>query len=105
MTAIRVAIPDMISPSYFPAIAAVFFGASQLKGRGNVWGTMIALYSLAFGIHGLQLTYANMKWIEPAFQGVSLLGAVALASRQGIVKVKKKKAGEAPAPLASSSAG
>lgn len=95
-----------VGPGYlFPAIAAVFFGASQLKGRGNVWGTMIALYSLAFGIHGLQLTYANMKWIEPAFQGVSLLGAVALASRQGIVKVKKKKAGEAPAPLAASTAG
>ena len=25
----------------FPAVAAVFFGASQLKGRANVWGTLI----------------------------------------------------------------
>ena len=33
-----------IGPGYlFPAIAAVFFGASQIKGRPNVWGAMIAL--------------------------------------------------------------
>ena len=37
------------------AIAAVFFGASQLKGRANVWGAMIALLALASGIKGLQL--------------------------------------------------
>ena len=30
-----------VGPGYlFPAIAAVFFGASQLKGRPNVWGTL-----------------------------------------------------------------
>jgi ribose transport system permease protein len=82
-----------VGPGYlFPAIAAVFFGASQLKGRPNVWGTLIALYALAWGIKGLQLTFSsNTIWIEPLFQGVSLLAAVSLASRQGVVRVPKRK--------------
>jgi ribose transport system permease protein len=84
-------------PLLFPAIAAVFFGASQLKGRANVWGTMIALYALAFGIYGLHLTSPSSNWIDPAFQGVSLLAAVSLASRAGIIKVRKIKPSQAPA--------
>ena len=84
----------------FPAIAAVFFGASQLKGRPNVWGALIALYALAWGIKGLQLTFSsNTIWIEPLFQGVSLLAAVSLASRQGIIKVPKRKAAPAATAL------
>ena len=82
-----------IGPGYlFPAIAAVFFGASQLKGRPNVWGALIALYALAWGIKGLQLTFStNTIWIEPLFEGLSLLAAVSLASRQGIIKIRKRK--------------
>ena len=89
-------------PGYlFPAVAAVFFGASQLKGRANVWGTMIALYSLAWGIKGLQLTFAtNTVWIEPLFQGTALLAAVALASYQGVIRVRRKKAVDDPVPPA-----
>ena len=82
-----------IGPGFlFPAVAAVFFGASQLKGRPNFWGTLIAVYSLAFGVKGLQLTFTTgTARIEPLFEGVSLLIAVALASRQGIIKVPKRK--------------
>jgi ribose transport system permease protein len=80
----------------FPAIAAVFFGASQIKGRANVWGTVIALFCLAWGIKGLQLLFTSSTiWIEPLFQGLSLLAAVSLASRSGIIKIRKKKT---PAP-------
>ncbi len=76
----------------FPAIAAVFFGASQIKGRPNVWGTVIALYCLAWGIKGLQLIFINSTiWVEPLFQGISLLAAVSLAARSGIIKVPKRK--------------
>jgi ribose transport system permease protein len=82
-----------VGPGYlFPAIAAVFFGASQLKGRANVWGTLIALYALSFGIYGLHLTFSNSNWIDPLFQGASLLAAVSLASRGAIVKVRKRRA-------------
>ncbi len=82
-----------IGPGYlFPAIAAVFFGASQLKGRPNIWGAMIALFALATGIKGLQLTSSgNSRWTEPLFTGVSLLGAVSLASRNLVVKVPRRK--------------
>jgi ribose transport system permease protein len=82
-----------IGPGYlFPAIAAVFFGGSQLKGRPNVWGTLIALFSLAWGIKGLQLTFSSGTiWIEPLFQGLSLLAAVIFASYQGVIRVKKRK--------------
>jgi ribose transport system permease protein len=92
-----------IGPGFlFPAVAAVFFGASQLKGRPNVWGTLIAVYALAFGVKGLQLTFTTgTAWIEPLFEGVSLLIAVALASRQGIIKVpKRRKPTDDPPPVA-----
>jgi ribose transport system permease protein len=92
-----------IGPGYlFPAIAAVFFGASQIKGRPNVWGAMIALLALATGIKGIQLTFSgSSRWIEPLFYGLSLLGAVSLASRSQVIKIpRRKRAGqdtEAPA--------
>ncbi len=95
-----------IGPGYlFPAIAAVFFGASQLKGRPNVWGAMIALFALATGIKGLQLSFSGTtRYIEPLFTGLSLLGAVALASRNQVVKVRKRSASlSASTPVATAS--
>ena len=63
----------------------MFFGASQIKGRPNVWGAMIALLALATGIKGIQLTFSgSSRWIEPLFYGLSLLGAVSLASRSQV---------------------
>jgi ribose transport system permease protein len=83
-----------IGPGYlFPAIAAVFFGASQIKGRANVWGAVIALFCLAWGIKGLQLAFPGSQlWVEPLFQGTSLLAAVSLAARSGVIKIRRKKA-------------
>lgn len=78
-------------PLLFPAVAAVFFGASQLRGRPNVWGTVIAVYTLAFGIKGIGLRYAReIAWIQPLFEGLTLLIAVAIASRQGIIRIRKR---------------
>jgi ribose transport system permease protein len=83
-----------IGPGWlFPAIAAVFFGASQIKGRPNVWGAMLALFALSTGIKGIQLTFSGKtRWIEPLFMGLSLIGAVSLASRNAIIKVPKRRA-------------
>jgi ribose transport system permease protein len=68
----------------FPALAAVFFGASQLSQRPNVWGTLIAYFALAFGIEGLTLQFgAGTFWVSPLFQGVAVIGAVAIASSRG----------------------
>jgi ribose transport system permease protein len=82
-----------VGPGFlFPAVAAVFFGASQLKGRPNVWGTIIAVYTLAFGIKGIGLRYPReIDWMQPLFEGLTLIIAVGIASRQAIIKVNKRK--------------
>jgi len=71
----------------FPALAAVFFGASQFSGRPNVWGTIVAFFALALGVKGLQLQFGpGTFWIDPLFQGVALIIAVSFASRQVLQK-------------------
>jgi ribose transport system permease protein len=86
-----------IGPGYlFPAVAAVFLGASQLSQRPNVWGTLIAYFALAFGIQGLALSTASASvWSQPVFQGVSLIIAVAVASRPVLRKLRASKAAAA----------
>jgi ribose transport system permease protein len=74
----------------FPAVAAVFFGASQFSGRPNVWGTVVAYYALAFGIKGLQLVAGpGTVWIGPVFEGTALVLAVALASQKGVLRARR----------------
>jgi ribose transport system permease protein len=82
-----------IGPGYlFPAVAAVFLGASQLSQRPNVWGTLIAYFALAFGIQGLVLAASDAAvWSQPVFQGLSLIIAVALASRPAMRKLREAK--------------
>jgi ribose transport system permease protein len=79
------------TPLLFPAFAAVFFGATQFQRRANAWGTIIAVYALAFGEKGLQLTFqSGVTWIEPLFNGLALLIAVILASRQGGFGIRRR---------------
>jgi ribose transport system permease protein len=81
-------------PLLFPAFAAVFFGSTQFKNRANVWGTIAAVYTLAFGVKGLQLAFSGgVYWITPLFNGLALLVAVALASRKAIPKLRPKVVG------------
>lgn len=93
-----------IGPGYlFPAVAAVFFGTSQFSGRPNVWGTVIAYFALAFGIKGLQLVAGpGTVWIGPLFEGTALVLAVALAARQGTIRVRRPP--DAPHPPSDASA-
>lgn len=80
-------------PLLFPVFAAVFFGATQIKERPNVWGTLIALYALAFGVQGIQLgSSGESYWVTPLFNGVALLIAVAFASRQGAAHLGRRRA-------------
>lgn len=85
-------------PLLFTAVGAVFFGASQLKGRPNVWGTVIAVYALAYGIKGISLRYPReIAWMQPLFEGLVLIIAVAVASRQAVIKVpRRSRSGSAP---------
>jgi ribose transport system permease protein len=80
-------------PGYlFPAVAAVFLGASQFSQRANVWGTLIAYFALAFGVQGLVLSASSASvWSQPLFQGVSLIIAVALTSRPAVRRLRQAR--------------
>jgi len=73
-----------VGPSYLlPAFSAVFLGSTQFRaGRFNVWGTVVAVYVLAVGVTGLQLSGAPV-WIPDLFNGLALLLAVGLAQSAG----------------------
>lgn len=64
-----------------PAIAAVFLGSTQFKGRPSVPGTILAVFLLGVIIKGLQLEGAQ-SWVSDFFDGAVLLAAVALSSTQ-----------------------
>ena len=76
-----------------PAFAAAFLGSTQLSpGRFNVWGTLLAIFVLATGATGLQLL-SGAQWVSDLFNGLALIGAVALAvNRQSRVARRKEDA-------------
>jgi ribose transport system permease protein len=65
-----------------------------------VWGTILAVYTLAFGVKGLQLAFASgVYWITPLFNGVALVVAVGLASRHVAAVRRLRRLGDRPAPV------
>ncbi|ROO88053.1 monosaccharide ABC transporter membrane protein (CUT2 family) [Actinocorallia herbida] len=64
----------------FPALAAVFLGATAIRpGRFNVWGTVFGVALVAVSVSGLTLAGAA-DWVDPVFNGVALAVAVGLSS-------------------------
>jgi len=64
----------------FPALAAVFLGATAIRpGRFNVWGTVFGVTLVAVSVSGLTLAGAA-DWVEPVFNGSALAVAVGLSS-------------------------
>lgn len=62
-----------------PALVGAFLGSTTIKpGRVNVWGTMIGVSILAIGISGIQ-QFGGSFWVEPMFNGVTLLVAIGIA--------------------------
>jgi ribose transport system permease protein len=75
-----------------PAIAAVFLGSTQFRGRPGVAGTVLAVFLLGVIIKGLQLEGAQ-SWVSDFFDGAVLLAAVAVSStqqRSRIVSLKRR---------------
>ena len=67
----------------FPALAAVFLGATAiLPGRFNVAGTVFGVLFVAVSVSGLTLSGAA-NWVDQVFNGVALLVAVGLSSYLG----------------------
>lgn len=66
-------------PGYLlPSIAALFLGATQVRERANVLGTIIAIFVLGTGIKGLQLAGAA-TWVTDVFNGGVLILAITAA--------------------------
>jgi ribose transport system permease protein len=62
-----------------PALVGAFLGSTTIKpGRVNVWGTMIGVVILAVGISGIQ-QFGGSFWVEPMFNGVTLIVAIGIA--------------------------
>jgi ribose transport system permease protein len=62
-----------------PALVGAFLGSTTIKpGRVNVWGTLIGVTILAVGISGIQ-QFGGSFWVEPMFNGVTLLIAIGIA--------------------------
>ena len=62
-----------------PALVGAFLGSTTIKpGRVNVWGTIIGVTILAVGISGIQ-QFGGSFWVEPLFNGATLLIAIGIA--------------------------
>ena len=62
-----------------PALVGAFLGSTTIKpGRVNVWGTIIGVTILAVGISGIQ-QFGGSFWVEPLFNGSTLLIAIGIA--------------------------
>lgn len=62
-----------------PALVGAFLGSTTIKpGRVNVFGTIIGVAILAVGISGIQ-QFGGSFWVEPMFNGVTLLIAIGIA--------------------------
>lgn len=62
-----------------PALVGAFLGSTTIKpGRVNVWGTVVGVAVLAVGIAGIQ-QFGGSFWVEPMFNGVTLLVAIGIA--------------------------
>lgn len=72
--------PDTGTYLLFPALAAVFLGATAiLPGRFNVIGTIVGVLFVAVSVSGLTLAGAQ-NWVDSVFNGAALIAAVFLSS-------------------------
>ena len=72
-----------------PALVGAFLGSTTINpGRVNVWGTVIGVVILAIGISGIE-QLGGAFWVEPAFNGATLLFAIGLAGWTGRRRVQR----------------
>jgi ribose transport system permease protein len=80
-----------------PALVGAFLGSTTIKpGRVNVWGTICGVLILAVGIAGIQ-QLGGAFFVEPLFNGVTLVISIALAAfaqrRRSAAKAARNPAG------------
>jgi ribose transport system permease protein len=83
--------PTVATNYLFPALAAVFLGATTIRpGRYNVWGTVIGLFTLAVAINGFTFLGAQ-AWVTQVFDGMALVLAVGISTLMGRRRQRKAK--------------
>lgn len=83
-----------------PALVGAFLGSTTITpGRVNVWGTVVGVVILAIGISGIE-QLGGAFWVEPAFNGATLLVAIGLAGWTGRRRVSVRAARPAMPPAA-----
>ena len=81
-----------------PALVGAFLGSTTIRpGRVNVWGTIVGIAILAIGIAGIQ-QFGGAFWVEPLFNGATLLFSITLAGYAQRRRMLNKKAVQRPAP-------
>jgi ribose transport system permease protein len=78
--------PDYLLPSF---VGALLGSTAFRTARVNVWGTIVAVMVLAVGISGIEQLGSSF-FVEPLFNGTTLLIAVGLA---GLASRRKTRAG------------
>ncbi|NJM82344.1 MAG: ABC transporter permease [Tabrizicola sp.] len=74
-----------------PALVGAFLGSTTIKpGRVNIWGTIVGVMILAVGISGIQ-QFGGSFWVEPLFNGTTLLIAIGIAGYAQRKKGAKSK--------------
>ncbi len=91
-----------IGPDFLmPALAAAFLGSTTIKpGRVNALGTVLGVFITTIGISGLQQLLPGRFFLEPLFNGLTLIAAItiaSMASRQRLARADSTFAPAAPA--------
>lgn len=93
-----------IGPEFLlPALAAAFLGSTTIRpGRVNAWGTVLGVVVTTLGISGLQQLLPGRFYLEPLFNGLTLVAAItiaSLASRRRLASAERHHADPDPAGL------
>ena len=80
-----------IGPEYLlPALAAAFLGSTTIRpGRVNALGTILGVAIATIGISGLQQLLPGNFFLEPLFNGLTLVAAITIASFATRRRVKR----------------
>jgi ribose transport system permease protein len=86
--------PTVASSLLFPALTAVFLGATMIRpGKYNVWGTVIGVFLVAVSVSGFTLLGAT-GWVQRVFDGGALIFAVALSTFMGRARERRASGGK-----------